>query len=440
MSHKTTRREFLQSTAALGTAFWVAPSPAWSDSKSPLERLNFACIGVGGKGSSDTESARAHGNVVGLCDIDDDRLEDKAGRPEYSGARKFNDYRKMLEELEDDIDAVTISTPDHSHAPAGVMAMRMGKHCFCQKPLTWSVHEARVMRQVAAEMDVATQMGNQGTAMNGLRENVEILRDGAIGTAREVHVWTDRPIWPRPPKTPANPDHVHWDLFVGPAAYQPYNSACHPFNWRGWIDFGTGALGDMACHSANMAVMALDLFDPFAIEAESPGIVNEETFPDHATIRYEFGQRDERPPVTMIWYDGGKKPSRELFPGLSKEVELPKGGTLIIGDRGALFSPDDYGASHVLLPEEDFADYALPEPSLPRAKGHFTEFANACKAGPAAMSNFDYAARLTETVLLGNVALRVGERIEWDAEAMAITNAPAANSFVSREYRTGWRL
>lgn len=442
MGQKTTRRDFLKQSTALGTAFWVTGAPAWADSKSPVERLNFACIGVEGKGSSDTDDAGHFGNIVALCDVDERRLSKKATR--FPKAKKFTDYREMLTELEKDIDAVTVSTPDHSHAPASVMAMKLGKHCFCQKPLTWSVHEARVMRETAAKYNVATQMGNQGTAENGLREAVEVVRSGAIGPVREVHIWTNRPVWPqgigRPEGALPVPDYLHWDLFLGPAPERPYNAGYHPFNWRGWIDFGTGALGDMACHTANMAVMALDLFDPQTIEAEvdgdSPGFQQGETYPKWSVITFEFGPRGDLPACKMVWYDGGKRPPQELVYG----EKMPSSGSLLVGEKGTLYSPNDYGARYLLLPKEKFAEYKAPEPSLPRSPGHFEEFAIACAGGAPAMSNFDYAGRLTETILLGNVAMRAGKKIEWDAKAMKCKNAPEADQFLKREYREGWSL
>lgn len=439
MSHRSTRRDFLKTSVALGTAWWVGPRPAFAQSKSPLEKLNFACIGVEGKGSSDTNDAAAHGNVVGLCDIDDLRLNKKGTL--YPTAARFHDYRQMLEELEDKIDAVTVSTPDHSHAPASVMAMKMGKHCFCQKPLTWSVYEARMMRTVAKEKGVATQMGNQGTAETTLREAVELIRAGVIGNVTEVHVTTNRPIWPqgtgRPDRTDPVPPHVHWDLFLGPAPERPYvNDTYHPFKWRGWVDFGTGALGDMACHTMNMPVMALDLFDPLAVEADSPGVFEGETYPKFSTIKYEFGPRGNFGPCTMYWYDGGKTPPQDL---LAKVGSKDGRGAILVGDKGILYSLGDYGGEKNVLVPGDLAALK-PEPSLPRSPGHFKEFAIACAGGDPAMSNFDYAGRLTETVLLGNVALRAGKRIEWDAQAMKVKNVPEANDFLHREYRKGWTL
>jgi len=442
MSGQATRREFIKQGGALSAAFWVTGPVAFADSKSPMERLNFACIGVQGKGSSDTDSAGTYGNVIALCDIDDVRLDAKAKK--FPKAKKYNDYRKMLADLGNKIDAVTVSTPDHTHAPASIRAMRMGKHCFCQKPLTHSVYEARLMRQVAREKKVATQMGNQGTSLDGLRDAVEIVRAGGIGDVREVHVWTNRSgrFWkqamPRPKATPPVPNNVHWYLWLGSAPDRPYHPIYHPFSWRGWLDFGTGALGDMACHTANMAVMALDLFDPITVEAQSSGVVADETYPAWSIITYQFAKRGKRPPVKLVWYDGGKRPPRDLVAG--SNVRMPSSGSILVGDKGTLYSPNDYGARFFLLPKEKFADYKKPEPTLARSPGHFKEFAIACQGGPAAMSNFDYASRLTETMILGNVALRVGKKIHWDARNMRVTNAPEAAQYIKTAYRPGFEL
>ena len=305
MFDKSSRRDFLKSSAVLGTAWWVGQTALGADSKNPLERLNIACIGNNGKGSGDTDDAANNCNLIALCDIDDLSLEKKREKLSRvgklaKGAKTFNDYREMLDTMGDKIDAVTVSIPDHSHASAAILAMKKGKHCFVQKPLTWSVHEARRMREVAAEMKVATQMGNQGTAASGFRTAVEIIRSGAIGHVHHVHCWTNRPVWPqgigRPSGSDPIPKHVHWDLFLGPAPERPYvNNVYHPFKWRGWLDFGSGALGDMACHTSNMAVMSLELFDPVTIEVkETSGIVQNETFPKYSVIEYQFP--DARPP------------------------------------------------------------------------------------------------------------------------------------------------
>ena len=455
MSRKSTRRDFVKQTSALGVAWWVGSSVNLAaQERSPMERLNFACIGVDGKGDSDSNDAGVSGNAVAICDIDDLKLEKKSRNQNFRKAKKYNDYRKMLEEMGDEIDAVTVSTPDHSHAPASLTAMRLGINCFCQKPLTWSIQEARMMREVAAEKKVATQMGNQGTAENGLRECVEIVRAGGIGDVKEVHVWTNRPIWPqgvgRPEMTSEPPKFLHWDLFLGPAAERPFAPVYHPFKWRGWLDFGTGALGDMACHTANMAVMALDLYDPeTVVVTKTSGIVEDETYPANTVIEFQFPARKasydsevELPPVKMIWYDGGEMPPQELLEG----EKQTNSGLVLVGSKGKLYSPNDYGASYVLLPKEQFQDYQKPEQTLPRSPGHFDEFVIACKGGPAAMSNFDYAGRLTETILLGNVALRyadehgVGEPIQWDAKNMQVKNAKDFTGGITREYREGFGI
>jgi predicted dehydrogenase len=448
MSHQTTRRDFVKQSAALGTAWWVGSQSAFALSKSPLEKINFACIGVDGKGSSDSNSAGGAGNIVALCDIDDNRMARKAAA--YKDAKKYNDYRIMLDEMGDKIDAVTVSTPDHSHAAASMLAMKKGKHCFTQKPLTWSLYEARMLRETAAKMKVCTQMGNQGTAENRLRTDVEIVRSGAIGKVTEIHVWTNRPVWPqgtgRPEGSDPVPKNLHWDLFLGPAAERPYVAGVyHPFKWRGWIDFGTGALGDMACHTMNMPVMALDLFEPTSVVADTSGIVENETYPKYCVITYQFPARGKLPACKMIWYDGGKRPPANLGLG---EVKLPNTGSVLVGDKGTLVSHGDYaGQKTDLLPGKKFADFENPEQTLPRATGsdaHFREFAQAILANEPtkALSNFDHAGRLTETVLLGNLSLRGGGKlIEWDAKNLKATNFKDQDKLaIKREYREGWTL
>lgn len=446
MKKRGDRRSFLKSSAAVGMGYWVIPGVSVTRADSPNEKINFACIGVGGKGDSDTNDAGHFGNIVALCDIDDNRLN-KMGE-KYPNAKKFNDYRKMLEEMGNQIDAVTVSTPDHTHAPASVMAMRMGKHCFCQKPLTWSVEEARVMRELAVEKKLATQMGNQGTAHDGFREGIEVIQSGALGPIQEIHVWTNRPVWPqgikRPTATPGIPNHVHWYEFLGPAHDRPYHPSYAPFNWRGWLDFGTGALGDMACHTLNIAFHALQLVDPQTIEVvDTSGIVDNETFPKWSIIRTEFGPRGELPPLTMTWYDGGHglPPEKRVPDALLQGEPRPGSGLLLVGKEGSFFSKNDYGSEYVLLAKEKFQDLKKPEPRLPRVGGnHFKEFVDSIKGGPPAMSNFEAAGRLTETVLLGVVALRAGTKIEWDPVNMKAKGCPQADQYIRRDYRKGWEI
>jgi predicted dehydrogenase len=312
------------------------------------------------------------------------------------------------------------------------------------------------MKEVAARQRVATQMGNQGTASSGLRQGVEVVRTGVLGPVREVHVWTNRPIWPQgmreAPPAQQVPAGVQWDLWLGTAPERPYNEAYMPFAWRGWWDFGTGAIGDMACHTMNLPFMALNLGAPTAVWAAAQQPVNNQSPPEGCVITYEFparqvpagggrAQAELLPPVRMIWYERGY-PAKPLFRGaLTARQDPPRSGWLIIGERGTLFSPSDNGTSWRLLPEEQFRDYRPPQPSLPRSPGHHEEWIRACKGGPPAMSNFvDYAAQLTETALLGNVALRAGTRIVWDSEHLRVTNHPEANQFVRRQYRRGWEI
>lgn len=440
MSRKQTRRRFLQTTAAIGVGYWAAGGVSPKVSLSANEEIRFAAVGVGGKGSSDSSDAGRSGKMVAIVDIDDVTLG-KAGE-KFEGAKKYNDYRKMLDECHKSIDAVTVSTPDHCHAVVASAAMKLGKHAFVQKPLTKSLYEARYLGNLAREMKVATQMGNQGTAGNDLREQAAILKSGVLGKITEVHVWTNRPVWPqgldRPTDTPPVPAHVHWDEFIGPAPKRPYHSAYHPFKWRGWWDFGTGALGDMACHTLNMPFAGLDLRDPISVQAITSGH-NKETFPSWSIITYEFPERNGRPALTFKWYDGGKKPDASLFQG----AKIQGSGCLVIGEKGTLYSPGDYASKVEML-----GGVEKPKVEWVRSPGHFEEWVRAIRGGDQAMSNFaDYASPLTETVLLGNLAVWaapekevMGKKIEWDAKNLTATNAPEVMHIVKPEYHNGYSL
>ncbi len=454
---RATRRQFLKAGAASAFAFQFFPSRVFGAN----ERLAFAGIGVGGKGGGDISQAGKLGDVVALCDVDANHLNAKA--KEFPKAKLFQDFREMLDTMGKEINAATVSTPDHTHAPAAIRAMRMGIHVYVQKPLTHTVWEARQMRLEARKNKVCTQMGNQGTAENGLREAVELVRSGVLGAVREAHVWTNRPVWPqapdiitRPKESPAIPGHVNWDAFLGPAPLRPYHPAYHPFKWRGWWDFGTGALGDMACHTANMAYMALKLGQPTHVSATS-GPINSETFPAWAHATLKFPSRGDLPPVDFHWYEGkknGKKvlPNEELtsqLPGkrtADGNVELSSSGSILVGEKGILYSPNDYGAAYVLLPEKDFKGITKPAPSLPRNGrgdgGMKEEWVAAIKAGKPemAMANFDYAGNLTEAILLGNVAMRAGRPFKWDAEKLESPDVPAVSQWVTKEYRKGWAI
>src|SRR6266478_5058554 len=367
-----TRRQFIYYSAlvASGTAL-TGCAQVRPRRVSANDKLNFGVVGTGGKGESDTACCSGE-NIVALCDVDSERSAKALTK--HPNAKVYKDFRKMLEQ-EKSLDAIIVATPDHLHATIAAMAIKMGKHVYCQKPLTQTVYEARLLRKLAKEYNVATQMGNQGSAEDGLRRAVEVVQAGVIGSVREVHVWSNRPIWPqgmdRPEGEDPIPQGLDWDLWLGPAQKRPFKGAWpeggkkrrgrgnyyHPFNWRGWQDFGTGALGDMACHTANMPFRALKLGYPTEIEAESSGI-NKESYPLKSKIRFEFPARDSQPPVTFWWYDGGSpkpdnpyehdgenKPPADATAAIKEARDkVPGSGCLLIGDNGQLFSPDDYGA------------------------------------------------------------------------------------------------
>ena len=370
MSMTTNRRSFLFGASVAGFGILAQGRRGWAGGVGPNEALNIACIGVGGKGQSDTEQAAHHGRIVAICDIDQKRLDARAEK--HKDAKKYNDFRELLHELGPRLDAVVVSTPDHTHAIAAVMAMRMGKHVYCQKPLAHSVWEARLMRETARQQKVCTQMGNQGTATPGFRRGAEIVRAGrhrrGAGGPRldqsPVQVLEAGAGHRRPAQGDAEPipAHVHWDLFLGPAPERPYNHVYHPHNWRGWWDFGTGSLGDMACHTANLAFMALQLGLPTRVSAKS-GEINPETYPAWATITYEFPGRGNLPPVKLTWYEGAKDGKRNLPPDdlFPKGFKPSDSGSLFIGSRGQMYSPSDYGAEQVLWPEAKFKDLKDPE-------------------------------------------------------------------------------
>ncbi len=459
MNPELNRRSFLGAGAAGLGYFFTAPAySAARAARKPNETLQFAGIGVGGKGSSDIDQAANLGEVVALCDVDDGMLAPKIKK--WSGAKVYYDYRKLYDELGKHIDAVTVSTPDHNHALASLLAIRMGKHVYCQKPLTHTVFEARVLKEAARKYGVCTQMGNQGSAENGLRRAVELVQAGIIGPVKEVHVWTNRPIWPQAPEITARPDRadvwpesVHWDEFLGGAPLRPFvKDTYHPFKWRGWWDYGTGAIGDMACHTANMAFRALKLAHPTTVSAES-GEVNPETYPGWARVTLEFPARDGMPPATLTWYEGKKDGKLVLPPEelqakiLGKDEKLPGSGSILVGEKGILYSPNDYGAKYRFTPESigENLNLTMPE-SLPvngkGDQGMKNEWVEAIKAGKPeiAYSNFDVASLLTEAFLLGNVAIRTGKKLEWDGPNLKVTNYPEANQFIQTEYRRGWEV
>lgn len=388
---------------------------------------------------------------MALCDVDETRAAGMFNR--FPKAERFKDYRVMLREMESKIDAVIVGTPDHHHFHASMSAIRLGKHVYCEKPLTHSVWEARELTLAARKAGVATQMGNQAQAAEQTRVVQEFVMDNAVGPIREAHIWTDRPsrglfgeYWPqgvsRPAEKPAVPATLDWDLWLGPASVRPYHSAYLPVKWRGWWDFGTGALGDIACHYFDPVFRALKLGAPVSVEVSSTR-VNEETYPVGSMITYHFPARDELPPVKLVWYDGGLRPPRPA--AIQDGDTMGTNGLMLIGDDDAVLMSD--WNSWKIYPEERAKQYGAPPKKLARSAGHHQEWIDACKGGPAAGSNFDWAGPMTETVLLGNVALRSQLRedlthkpLKWDAASLAFTNHDAANRYLRREYREGWSV
>lgn len=432
---------------------------------SPNSKLDIAGIGVGGQGAHDI-SQFAGENIVGLCDVDKNHAGGTFKR--FPQAKVFTDYRKMLDELKN-IDAVVVATPDHHHAFASIEALKRGKHVYCEKPLTHSVWEARQVAEVARKAKVATQMGNQGQASEDTRRLCELVWSGVIGKVREAHVWTDRPsqglfneYWPqgvpRPTETPEVPSTLDWQMWLGPAPERPYHPIYVPFKWRGWWDFGTGALGDIGCHAMDPVFRALKLGAPISVQGCSTR-VNKETFPLGSMVTYQFPARGaqpqkhnahliglsgvgagevEMPECKLVWYDGGLRPPRPE--GLPNGQAMGDNGRLLVGDRGFILNTK-------VFPESLAGDAAKVPVSIPRVKDHYQEWAAACKGGKLAGSNFDFAGPLAESVLLGNVALRVQLRedltlckLMWDSAALKVSNLDEANRFIRREYRQGWQL
>ena len=439
-TNRITRRDLMAAGAAAAVTIVPRHVLGAPGQTPPSEKLNIAGVGLHGMGIGDIRNCTSE-NIVALCDVDQNVLARDA--KQFPKAKLHADFRKMLE-TQRDIDAVVVATPDHLHAAVSIMAMKMGKHVHCQKPLTHSVHEARMMAKVAKESKVATQMGNQGQASEEARLISEFIWAGAVGTVREVHGGSNRrPMIsprgiPRPTETPPVPPTLNWDLWVGPSPMRPYHPCYHPFSWRGWWDFGTGCLGDIGCHEFSPVFKALKLGHPDWIEACSsnhpygPEVANE-TAPLASITRWHFPAQGDRGAITLTWWDGGLKPPRpeELEPGR----QFADGDWLmIVGDKGKMLR-------HRLIPDAKAKDFGRPPRKLERSPGHYLEWINACKGGPAAGSNFlDHAAHLAEVVLLGNIAIRTQEKLHWDGENMRFTNSEAANALLNPPYRAGWTL
>lgn len=441
-----TRRKFI-GTAATVAAFSIVPRHVLGgpNQKAPGEKLNIAGIGVGGMGAGNLKALESE-NIVALCDVDHAYAANTFKL--YPNAKIYTDYREMLDK-EKDIEAVMIATPDHTHAVISMAAIKAGKHVYCQKPLTHDVYESRMLVRAAKEARVATQMGNQGHAREGIRSICEWIWDGAIGEIREVDAWCSLSYYPwghaswsskwgtRPTDTPAVPASLNWDLWLGPAPVRPYHPAYHPAVWRCWWDFGVGMMGDRGAHTLDAAVWALKLGPPKSIEATSCGL-NPDTHPLSAIVTYRFPARENLPPLKLVWYEGTRPPQPE---DLDAELEWPReGGLLFHGTKGRIIA-GVYGESPRLLPESLHEGYKRPAKTLPRVNGsHEMDWVRACKTGQPAGSDFGYSGPLTETCLLGNIAKRVDTRIEWDAADMKVTNLPDANRYVRTEYRKGWSL
>ncbi|WP_414663199.1 Gfo/Idh/MocA family protein [Horticoccus sp. 23ND18S-11] len=464
------RRDFIRASAIATFGFHLMPASA----RGANERIQVGCIGVGGKGHTDTMATAAAGAaIVALCDVADPRRPELGRRKKaksgetiadhFKDARFFTDYREMIATMPG-IDAVTVSTPDHHHFHASMLAMRKGKHVYCQKPISHSIWEARRLAETAAQYKVQTQMGNQAHAGEPIRRSVELIRAGVLGRVTEVHAWTNRPIWPQGmtawPKAEPVPKGLNWDLWIGPAPFRDYSPTIAPFNWRGYWDFGAGALGDMGCHIMDMPYWALGLTAPASVEAIHGG-GTAIAGPNWSTVTYQFPTSTLGSPVKFVWYDGVTSkegayqhtPPEELwksdFP--TADHVFRRFDLMLVGEKGRMF----FGRTRqdwVFKPETLTTDFTAPPKTLPRvlggseegtgedSGGPYAEWLHAIKSGVPALSNFAASGPFSETVLLGNLALRVGKRVQWDAKSLTAKNAPEAAAIIRRSYRKGWEL
>jgi predicted dehydrogenase len=431
MTRSTNRREFLATGAAIGAGFWVAGTSRAAPSRSPNEKLNIGIIGAGGRGASNTGGVASE-NIAALCDVDASRLE--AAAKKFPAAKTYRDWRKLVDQK--GLDAVVVSTTDHTHAPASVWAMCRGLGVYCEKPVAHSVYEARVVQETYKKTKVATQMGTQIHATDNYRRVVELIQSGAIGKVREVHVWCNRvgPTPERPTDQPPCPAHLDWDLWLGPAPQRPYHPSYMPgcTTWEQRWDWGNGCLGDMGSHLIDLPFWALGLRDPISVEADGDPR-SDESYPHWLIARYQHPATDRHEALTLTWYDGVKRPPSP--PG--HDLQKWGIGVLFVGEKGQLLA--DYG-KRILLPEDKFKDFKPPEQTIPRSPGHYQEWILGCKTGSPTLCNFDYSSKLVEHNLLGTVAFRANTKLEWDAANLKATNCPAADQFIRRKYRAGWSL
>ncbi|MEC7564604.1 MAG: Gfo/Idh/MocA family oxidoreductase [Planctomycetota bacterium] len=434
------RREFLSQSVkgvtgvAVGTGYFVNPAPA-RQSSSPNERLNLAAVGATGRAGANIKGCASQ-NIIAVADIDSDLLG-KGCQP-YPQAKQYTDFRVMLDREAENIDAVLVGTPDHTHAPAAALALRLGKHTYCEKPLTHTVYEARTLANLASAKDLVTQMGTQIHAQNNYRRVVELVQAGVIGEVKRVHVWsaaayTGARFNPQP-----KPDHVNWDLWLGPAKERAYSADIHPFKWRSFWDYGRGALGDFGCHYMDLVHWALELQNPVSVKAQGPE-PDPVTTPSWCVVDYQYPKRGKKPPVHLTWYDSGRRP--DILSSLKDKQGEPlnpwSSGQLFIGSSGMILS--DY-SNHRVFHEGVEVEPKRPEPWIPDSIGHHAEWLAAIREQGKTTCNFHYSGGLTESVLLGTVAFQSGEEIKWNSKKLQVTNSTHAQQFVHKEYRKGWEL
>ena len=448
MTRNLDRRSFLSTSAAMGAGYWIASASAAAPpkaSRSPNEKLNIAGIGVGGMGAGDLGAVAPGNNIVALCDADLRRSAETFKR--FPEAKPYRDFRKMLDEMDKQIDAVVVATPDHTHAVAAMAAIRRGKHVYCEKPLAHSVHEVRQLVKAAKDHDVVTQLGNQGHSFETIRMFCEWIWDGAIGQVHTIHagctaVNSGIDALPRLKEKHDVPAELEWDLWLGPAQFRPYHPAYLPGAWRGWVPFGNGTVGDWTCHVVDPVFWALDLGAPETIQAQVKDYdpkTQGDAFPKGEIITYEFGATGKRGPITMHWYSGTERIPRpaDLEPGRNHYET----GAVVLGDKGTIIY-GSHGAGGVrIIPEEKMKAYKLPEKKIPRTRGHHQDWLEAIRNGRKAGSDFSYGGPLTEIAMLGVIAIKFpGVKLAWDARATAFTNCPEANQHVNPPYRAGWTL
>ena len=442
------RRDFMKSAAVAASALSMPHFIRAHQSDSPANKLNIACIGVGGKGKGDTQEAALYGNIVALCDVD---FEGDAtiSVERHPGVPLFTDYREMFDKMGDDIDAVTVTTPDHSHYPALMMAMALGKHVFSQKPLTNNIWEARQLLLASRHYGVTTQMGIQGHTYEGMRLMREWVEADAIGDVTQVRYWTNRPIWPQDPSvdfapTP-KPDHVNWDMWQGGIApTRAFSAGLHPKKWRASWEYGCGALGDIGCHLFDAAFWSFNLGVPDEVVVDAVTPFTDEVAPANSLIRYKFTKDNQgqslREPIEFVWSDGDLRPPRpsELQDGVDLDEQF---GQIVTGTKGKIYSPGGYCQSLRLIPREAMMDFKRPAKTYPRVKGGpVKEWVDAIKDGTQPGANFEYASRLTEVVLLGNLAIRLGKPVQWDSANLRVIGQPEADPMIRRGYREGWEF